>query len=107
MNAPGWRYFTEEGTEIVPKDKLGKLTPEEKLSIVYQVNTRIRPRAEMPTMRESGGQVAQITVQVARNPNLTELPMHTNESRPEYNLIKATKIPVFTYSGLIGKNQGQ
>jgi uncharacterized protein (TIGR02598 family) len=108
VKAPAWRYFDEQGTEIVPKNKNGELLPEERAAIVYQVNTRIRPRAELPTLRESGGQAAQVTVQVARNPQLTEMPIEEKEALPEHNLIKATnRIPIFTYSALIGKNQGQ
>jgi hypothetical protein len=106
VSKPAWRYFDEQGTEIVPKAK--ELTPDERGAIVYQVNTRIRPRAEMPTLRESSGQVAQITVQVARNPGLIELPLHDNPKAPEHNLIKrVTGVPIFTYAGLIGKSQGQ
>lgn len=107
IKSPTWRYFDDEGIEVLPKGKK-KLTEAERLLIVYQVNTRIRPRAEMPTLRETAGQVAQVTVQVARNPTLAELSVHTDAEHPEHNLIKPTKgVPVFTYSGLIGKNQGQ
>jgi hypothetical protein len=108
VGAAAWRYFTEEGTEILPNGKNGTLTPEERRAVVYQVNTRIRPRAELPTMREGSAQVAQITVQVARNPELSELLLYENSSLPEHNLIKPTaQVPIFNYSALIGKNQGQ
>ena len=108
VGKPAWRYFDEEGTEVVPKAKNGKLTPEEQEAVVYQVNTRIRPRAELPSLREGRGQVAQVTVQVARNPGGVEPPLYKNSKLPEHNLIKAARhVPVFTYSALIGKNQGQ
>jgi hypothetical protein len=103
---PAWRYFDEQGSEIVPKTK--ELTADERRLIVYQVNTRIRPRAEMPTLRESSGQVAQVTVQVARNPGMVDLPLYENPKSPEHNLIKRTTgVPIFTYAAIIGKNQGQ
>jgi hypothetical protein len=106
VKSPKWRYFDEQGIELFPKGK--KLSKEERLPIVYQVNTRIRPRAEMPTLRETSGQVAQVTVQIARNPGLVELPIQTDTERPEHNLIKnGSGVPVFTYSALVGKNQGQ
>jgi hypothetical protein len=108
VGAPEWRYFDEEGREIVPKGKTAQLTSEQRIGVVYQVNTRIRPRAELPSLREGGSQVAQITVQVARNPELIDLPIQSQRTAAEYNLIKPTgKVPVFTYSGLIGRNQGQ
>ena len=108
VNEPAWRYFDEQGTEIVPKTKGGLLTEEEQAVVVYQVNTRIRPRAELPTLREGRSQVAQVTVQVARNAGVLALPVHNNAKLPEHNLIKAAASgPVFTYSALIGKGQGQ
>jgi uncharacterized protein (TIGR02598 family) len=108
VEAPGWRYFDEQGNEIVPKGSAASLSVREKRLLVYQVNTRIRPRAELPTINESGGQVAQITVQIIRNPNLTDLALEEDSESPEYNLVKAgTRLPVFTYSGLIGRNSGR
>lgn len=109
VHAPQWRYFDEQGTEIRPRSDKGKLSEEEKQAIVYQVNTRIRPRAELPTFGESGGQVAQITVQIARNPGaMAKLPIVESSDSPEHNLISPkTAVPVFTYSALVGKNQGQ
>jgi uncharacterized protein (TIGR02598 family) len=107
IKSPAFRYFDDQGTEVLPKGRK-KLTEAERRLIVYQVSTRIRPRAEMPTLRETAGQVAQVTVQIARNPTLAELAVHRDPDRPEHNLIKPTKgVPVFTYSALIGKNQGQ
>ena len=106
VKSPGWRFFDEQGSEVFPKGK--RVSEKERLTIVYQVNTRIRPRAETPTLRETSGQIAQVTVQIARNPNLVELPIQTDPDKPDHNLIKpGTAIPVFTYSALIGKNQGQ
>jgi hypothetical protein len=103
-----WRYFDEQGSEIVPKSPTGSLNPKEKRLLVYQVNTRIRPRAELPTINEAGAQVAQITVQVVRNPNLTEVALEDDPESPEHNLLKAgTRLPIFTYSGLVGRNSGR
>ena len=105
--APGWRYFDAQGKEIRLKSG-PQLSKEEKQAVVYQVNTRIRPQAELPTVNEVGSQVAQVTVQVARNPGLRELPLQTDESAPEHNLFKPGKgLQVYTFSGLVGRNQGQ
>lgn len=105
---PGWRYFDEQGSEVRPKAKDGELSEKEKISVVYHVNTRIRPRAELPTINDTGGEVAQITVQIARNPYHQELPILTVDGSPDNNLFApSVRVPVFTYSGLVGKNQGQ
>ena len=108
VNNPAWRYFDESGTEIHPASTDGKLSVSERRLIVYQVNTRIRPRAELPTINESSGHVAQLTVQVARNPGNVELPIENNEEVPEHNLFKGgISVPVFTYCALIGRNNGR
>jgi hypothetical protein len=105
---PGWRYFDEQGTEIRPRTSGGALTDAQKRLVVYQVNTRIRPRAALPLTGEQSGPVAQVTVQVARNPNLRELPLVTAENSAEANLFRSpVAVPVLTYSGLVGKIQGQ
>ena len=101
-----WRYFDEQGNEIVPKAKDGMLSPAERRVLVYQVNTRIRPRAVLPTLNESNSQIAQVTVQVLRNPSLIEVPLVKDENSPEHNLVQPTgRVPIFTYCALVGKNQ--
>jgi uncharacterized protein (TIGR02598 family) len=108
VNAPAWRFFDESGGEIRPASTDGKLSVSERRLMVYQVNTRIRPRAELPTINESTGHVAQLTVQVARNPGGIELPLERDSKVPEHNLIKSgISVPVFTYCALIGRNNGQ
>jgi prepilin-type N-terminal cleavage/methylation domain-containing protein len=108
VGQPAWRFFDESGLEIYPMSKDGKLTVSERRLMVYQVNTRIRPRAELPTINESSGHVAQLTVQIARNPGGIELPIELNPGIPEHNLFKSgINVPVFTYCALIGRNNGQ
>jgi prepilin-type N-terminal cleavage/methylation domain-containing protein len=108
VGVPAWRYFDESGTEVHPASKDGKLSTAERRIIVYQVNTRIRPRAELPTINESSGHVAQLTVQIARNPGTVELPIESNSKVPEHNLFKTgLNVPVFTYCALIGRNSGR
>jgi hypothetical protein len=56
--------------------------------------------------------VAQITVQVARNPNNRAIPITPGSpddaSIPNRNLFKNTSgVQIFTYHGLIGKNHGK
>jgi uncharacterized protein (TIGR02598 family) len=107
---PQWRYYDAQGTEIVPKNR-GTLSADERRLIVYYVNVRIMPRAAMPTINEGGAQVAQLTVQVARNPGHLDLPLVAGEAndpdQPERNLIRAGRVPIYTYAALIGKNQGR
>lgn len=107
---PAFRYFNEQGEEVIPTSD----TPsdKEKLAIIYYVNIRIIPRAELPTIGETGSQVAQITIQVARNSGNRNLPIVTGSDSdpnvPERNLFKKTAgVPILTYYSLLGKNQGK
>jgi len=110
VKSPGLRYFDEQGAEVLPKTE--NLSDAEKLAVVYHVNTRIIPRAELPTTgTESGGQVAQVTIQVARNSGGRKIPFvegsNADPNVPDRNLFKnTTGIPIYTYYALIGRNQG-
>jgi len=110
VGRPVLRYFDEQGAEVIPAAET--LNDQEKRAVVYHVNIRIIPRAELPTTGETGGQVAQITVQVARNPTSRSLEIvsgsDSDPNMPERNLFKTTTgIPIYTYHALIGKNQGK
>lgn len=110
------RYFDEQGNEVVPLKP--ELTPEERLRIVYWVNMRIVPRVVLPTGKEGFpadakvgvmGNLAHLTVQVARNPTGVELPLNAgnaNDGRnPERLLWKSRPgIEIFTYSAYVGRN---
>lgn len=104
------RYFDEQGAEVLPKGDT--LSDAEKFAVVYHVNTRIIPRAKVPTTgTEVGGQVAQVTIQVARNSGGRTIPFveggNSDKDIPDRNLFKTTTgIPIYTYYALIGKNQG-
>lgn len=108
--APQWRYYDAQGTEIRPRSE-GLLSEEERRAIVYYVNVRIMPRAAMPTINESSSQVAQLTVQIARNPGHLDLPLVAAQpddpDQPERNLIRTGVVPIYTYPKLVGKNQGR
>lgn len=112
------RYFDEEGNEIVPA-KPPSLSAEENLRVVYAVNVRIVPRVTLPTGKEGfpvalakgqSGNLALITVQVARNPSGVELTVHDGAAddslQPERNLWNPKGgVDIFTYSAYIGRNQ--
>jgi uncharacterized protein (TIGR02598 family) len=110
VNAPQLRYFDDQGVEVIPR--LGtSLSTSEKQAIVYHVNIRIIPRAELPMVGETASEVAQITIQVARNPTSRDIPIASGSASdpnsPERNLFQTTKgIPIYTYHALLGKNQG-
>jgi uncharacterized protein (TIGR02598 family) len=123
MRRPGttetWvRYFDEQGNEIVP-NKPPKLSPEENLKVIYAVNVRIIPRVNLPTGKEGfsvargakeSGNLALVTVQVARNPSGIELELSRagadNMLEPERNLwMPKGGVDIFTYSSYLGKNQ--
>lgn len=110
VNQPAFRYFDEQGEEVIPK--ADKLSDAEKRAVVYHVNTRIIPRAELPTINETASQVAQVTVQVARNSGNRDIPIVTGSDSdpnvPDRNLFKKTTgVTITTFHALIGKNQGK
>ena len=106
---PALRYFDEQGEEVIPKNQTPNVL--EQRAIVYHVNTRIIPRAELPTINETASEVAQITIEVARNPGNRNIPIVTGSDSdpnvPTRNLFKTTTgVTIFTYYSLLGKNQG-
>jgi len=109
VGAPAWRYYDAQGTEILPKGKV--LSESERKAVVYYVSVRVMPRAVLPTVNESGSQVAQLTVQVARNPGNIELEFSpgapADPDVPERNLLRPGRVPIFTYAALVGKNHGR
>ena len=61
---------------------------------------------------ENGSEVAQITIQIARNPGTRQIPVVAGNADdvnvPERNLFqKTTGVSIFTYHSLLGKNQGK
>ncbi|MEQ1853900.1 MAG: prepilin-type N-terminal cleavage/methylation domain-containing protein [Chthoniobacteraceae bacterium] len=110
VRAPRLRYFDEQGKEVITQAE--KPNEAEKQVIVYHVNTRIIPRAELPTIGETASQVAQVTIQVARNPGNRDIPINVGSDKdpnvPNRNLFKSTTgITIYTFSALIGKNEGK
>ena len=110
------RYFDDQGNELVPAD--GKTLSTQQLQLaVYTVLVRIIPRAAIPAKKGPNskiltGDVAQVTVQVARNPSNRTLPTVSgapdDPGNPSRNLFaKTAGVTVFTYHSLIGKNQGK
>jgi uncharacterized protein (TIGR02598 family) len=104
VSAPMIRYFDEQGKELVPR-KAGVLSDDEKRAILYYASTRIRPRAEIPTVNESSAHVAQVTVQIVRNPSHAALEFEPDPESPSWNLIKARN--GYTFAALIGRKQGR
>jgi uncharacterized protein (TIGR02598 family) len=110
VQAPALRYFDEQGEEVIPKNV--KLSDDEKKAVVYHVNVRIIPRAELPMINETAAQVAQITIQVARNSGNRDIPIVTGSNSdpnvPDRNLFKNTAgVTISTFYSLLGKNQGK
>lgn len=110
VSAPALRYFDEQGEEVIPANKTPSET--EKKAIIYHVNIRIIPRAELPTINETASQVAQITIQVARNSGNRNIPIVTGSDKDpnvtDRNLFKKTTgVTIFTYCTLLGKSQGK
>jgi uncharacterized protein (TIGR02598 family) len=119
FTAPRWntqqfRYFDEQGTELLTSDGT-TLTTAQKAALVYVVNVRITPIAPQPALSTVSGAVSLVTVQVARNPTNHAFPVARSSSQnaagsyqnlfdPTSAVIKNAQI--YTYSALIGMNQG-
>ena len=114
------RFFTDQGAEVIlpslsPSsypDLTSSQNKDAAVLIVYHVNTRIIPRAQLPMIGETASQVAQITIQVARNAGNRTIPLVSakddDANTPDRNLFKrSTGISIFTYHALLGKNQGK
>ena len=114
------RFFTDQGAEVFPPSPTPTSYPDLSNAankdvaalVVYHVNVRIIPRAELPTVNEDGSQVAQITIQVARNPGPRKILIVSGNADdaniPDRNLFQKTSgVAIFTYHALIGKNQGK
>jgi uncharacterized protein (TIGR02598 family) len=112
------RYFDEQGNEVIPESST-TMTNAESARVVYAVNVRVIPRVTLPTGKEGfptqqklgqSGNLAQITVQIARNPTSKELPLSPSNASdpkaPERNLwVARDGIDIFTYSSYLGRNQ--
>lgn len=104
-----FRFFDEQGKEIVPKDTK-KLSPKESLNIVYWVNTRITPRPRLPRSDNKGTEAAALTIEIACNSNGVDLSqtqyIESSNASPQWNLLKAPAgIRVLTYSAIIGRSE--
>jgi prepilin-type N-terminal cleavage/methylation domain-containing protein len=111
-NDPTLRFFDDQGAELVPPTGRTTLSTEQQKSAVYTVNIRILPRAAVPTKNNFGSAVAQATVQVARNPSGSDIPIVTaaadDGNTPDRNLFKKTSgVQIYTYYALFGNNQGK
>ncbi|MEA3212476.1 MAG: hypothetical protein QOE70_5533 [Chthoniobacter sp.] len=98
------RYFDEQGNEVVPKVE-GTLSAEERFRILYHVNVRVRPRAEIPRKTHGAeAELAQVTVEVARQGGNSNLLFQLTGATE--NLFKPPAgVPVYTYSALVGRNE--
>lgn len=100
-----FRYFDEQGAEII--NKSGNLAQQDLDRVVYQVNVRVRPSAQVPrsVAAPKGSTLAQVTVQIARAPANVKLEV-VDKGDKNANLFKSRPgIPIYTYSALIGRNQ--
>jgi len=113
IGEPAERFFDEQGNEVVPKNAK-TLSNAEKTTVVYYVNTRVRPQATFPRADgKDAPDTATITVQVAFNPGNRTLKYFsdtTNQSAAKYpvaNLIDTAETPgiiVKTYNAQVGRN---
>ena len=112
-----FRFFDEQGVELTSSNGTSAgLSNAQKAAAIYQVLIRIMPTAAEPVDANAiKGAVALVTVQVARNPNNRTLKVFRQQvSEPtisyrnlyDPSTVANPGLQVFTYSALIGKNQG-
>ena len=111
ISAPALRYFDEQGAELIPS-KGTTLSAAQKVSLVYYASIRILPRAPIPMKTDFSSAVAQVTVQIARNPSGRNLDIVSTTpadgNTPNRNLFKPTTgVQIYTYHALVGNNQGK
>lgn len=109
-----FRFFDEQGNELITTDGV-TLSTTQKPALIYQVLIRIMPLAPQPANPTNSGIVSLVTIQIARNPAYRPLPVfssgasdpsisYRNLFDPTSSAVRSTQI--YTYSALIGKNQG-
>ena len=112
------RFFDDQGREIIPSHENAP-TIVERANIIYEVNTRIMPRATLPAERKpktstvsSPEPLAQITVQIAHNPSGIKIPFSKAEATstdPLRNLwvpsAAESGVQILTYSAFVGRNE--
>jgi uncharacterized protein (TIGR02598 family) len=97
-----FRYFDEEGTEIVVEPPDRALTSDESRQVVYWVNMRIKPQTDGVQTGADGNlkHLATVTVQVANNPGNQALGVGSD------NLLTSMPgVSVHTYSALAPRNK--
>jgi uncharacterized protein (TIGR02598 family) len=111
VGAPAFRYFDDQGMEVVLAVPGEAPTAQEKSRILYWVNTRIRPRTErVQTGAEANLQhLATVTVQVATNPgNLPLDAAEDNDSAKGLSKDLLRPVPgvaVSTYTTFVARNK--
>lgn len=98
-----FRYFDDEGNEIIPASPTAGPTAKELRNVIYYVNTRISPRALRPVARAGSANsldLAGVTVQVATNPGHRALAVDATNL-----LVPAAGLQISTWSTLVARNQ--
>jgi uncharacterized protein (TIGR02598 family) len=111
VNAPAFRYFDEQGVEVILASPGDAPNADEKRRILYWVNTRIQPRTQRvqtgaePCLRH----LATVTIQVATNPSNWPLTVATDDD-PGKGLGKnlLTQVPgvtISTHTTFVARNR--
>jgi uncharacterized protein (TIGR02598 family) len=112
VDAPAFRYFDEQGNEVVFTVPNPSATDLAKKNVLYHVNTRITVTTNVPAKGYVGSNsdLATITVEVAFNPSNQPLTVDTGGNSNVANirrnlLILKPGMPVLTYAAQVGRNQ--
>lgn len=113
IGAPAFRYFDEQGNELVFTTANPSMAELSQRGVIYHVNTRIAVTTDLPVQGYRGAQnadLATVTVEVAYNPANQPLAIepggNSDANSPRRNLLLVKNgLPVKTYGAQVGRNQ--
>jgi uncharacterized protein (TIGR02598 family) len=112
--AGAFRYFDEQGNEVVFTTASPSIQELSQRNVIYHVNTRIGVTTDLPVEGVVGGSnnpdLATVTVEVVFNPSNRPLAIEpggaADVNRPRRNLVLVTPgLNVKTYGAQVGRNQ--
>lgn len=113
VNTPSFRYFDEQGNEIVFTTASPSASELTKKQVIYHVNTRIGVTTSIPAKGYTGpanSDVATVTVEVAFNPANSKLDVNTGGASDKdvtrrNLLVLRPGLAVRTFGAQVGRNQ--
>jgi uncharacterized protein (TIGR02598 family) len=113
VGAGAFRYFDEQGNEVVFTTANPSMAQLNARNVIYHVNTRIGVTTDLPVegfQAANNADLATVTVEVVFNPSNRTLAIeagaNADENTPRRNLVSLTPgLMVKTYGAQVGRNQ--